>query len=564
MTPIVLRQFKLFVDDFLAEYFAVHPETATAAGIHAYDHLLTDFTQRGIARDVTRLKRALSRLKQLERSVGSIDGLPPQLKMDFQILTGAVEAALFDLEEMRPWERNPGYYNDLLFHSVFVFTKRDFAPLNKRVAAIIARERQIPAALDAARRNLRRVPIAVAQLAIRQCEGTLRFLQHSLPQFVRSVGDIRLQAQFEKSDALAIDAFSGFVDFLKKRIPSWGSESFGIGEARFRRKLWFDERVDLPLDSLLIKAQDALAENHETFRQVTAQIDPRCHADEILERLTRDHPPGDQVLRATSAVLDRLREFLVASNVISLPPVDRHSTTNSPCTVEESPEFLKELTFASLAVPGPFEKRSREFFYHVTLPNERWPKEKQEQHLRFFSQHLILTTSIHEAYPGHLLHFLWVNRHPSKVRRTFGAASHVEGWAHYCEEMMIEQGFGGGDPALRLAQLHEAQMRLCRFIVGIEMHVNGMTMRRAKDFFIRNAHMQPANADRETKRGVVDPTYLVYSLGKMQFLRLRADLKKKQGAEFSLKNFHDACVQNGFPPIPLLRELLLHERRAVI
>jgi uncharacterized protein (DUF885 family) len=130
--------------------------------------------------------------------------------------------------------------------------------------------------------------------------------------------------------------------------------------------------------------------------------------------------------------------------------------------------------------------------------------------------------------------------------------------------MMIEEGFGGRDPRLRLAQLHEAQLRLCRFIAGIRMHTREMTFRQAQNFFIRRAHMQPINAERETKRGVVDPTYLVYTLGKMQLLRLREDLRMKLGAKFSLKKFHNACVQNGFPPIPLLRELLLGDRRAVV
>ncbi|MBZ5537470.1 MAG: DUF885 domain-containing protein [Acidobacteriia bacterium] len=566
MTQTIENEFHCFVDDFLDEYFAFHPEIATASGIHAHDHQISDFSQGGIARDSSRLKKAISRLNRIGARIGkgSVEGLPPQFRLDFQLMRGTLEASLFELEEMRSWERNPSVYNDLLNASLFLLMKRAFAPLHTRVRAIIERERQIPGALVAARRNLRRVPRMLVQLAIRQFEGTLHFLKHTLPAAVAETRDPRLLAEFEDSNRQAMAAFSEFISFLRRQLLPRGAERFGIGEHRYRRKLWLEEWVDLPLEHLLAKARESLKENHEMFRRVGSSIHRSRGLEEILELITREHPAGDQVLDVTAGVLGQLQDFLVKRDLISLPPASLASRQGSLCTVDESPEFLRELTFASLDVPGPFEKRAREYFYYVTLPDPKWSPEAREQHLRFFSHQLILTTSIHEAYPGHLVHFLWVNRHPSKVRRLFGATSHVEGWAHYCEQMMIEQGFGDGDPRLHLAQLHEAQLRLCRFIVGIEMHAGSMSFRQAKNFFVRNAHMQPVNAEREAKRGIVDPTYLVYTLGKMQLLRLREDTQKKQGARFSLKKFHNACVQNGFPPIPLLRELLLGERRAVI
>lgn len=565
MPKTVSQPLHSFIDDFLRDFFAAHPESATASGVHTYDHMLPGLSARGIARDVTRLKRALTRLKSLEPRQGTDSGrkLSPQTRLDFQLMKNSVESALFDLEELRSWERDPNYYNDRLHLSLFLLMRRKFAPLPERVESIIARERGLPTALEAAQKNLRRVPRLVAQLAISQCQGTVHFLKTSLPEAVRPVRDPKLLARFEQSNAEAIKAYGRFVEFLKHRLLPRTVPHFGIGEQQYRRKLWCDEMVELPLNTVLQKGYESLAEHEALFRETASKIDSRKSAESILEAMTRDHPPGDQIVRSTAAVLNRLQQFLLAQDLISLP-AGSGSPGTDPCTVEESPEFLRALTFASLEVPGPLEKKAREYFYYVTLPDPHWDAQKQEQHLRFFSRHLILTTSIHEAYPGHLLHFLWVNRHPSKLRRLFGAASHVEGWAHYCEQMMIEEGFGGGDPRLQLAQLHEAQLRLCRLIVGIEMHVNDMTFRQARNFFIRHAHMQPLNADREAKRGIVDPTYLVYTLGKMQFLRLREDLKKKLGAPFSLKQFHNACVQNGFPPIPLLRELLLGERRTVI
>lgn len=564
MLETAWKEFQTFVDDFLDDYFAVHPEIATASGIHTFDHQISDFSQAAMARDVTRLKRASSRLKKFASQNGSKRGLTPQQRLDLSLMEGTLEAALFDLEEMRPWERNPKFYNDLVYQSLFLLIRRSFAPLEERVRAIIDRQRQIPAALQAAQKNLRGVPRIVATLAIRQFQGTLHFFKTGLPSAVKPVFDPKLRAQFEVANSEAISAYRKFIEFLRERILLHGKADFGIGESCYRKKVWLDERVDIPLDRLLACAYDSLAENHALFRQVAAQIDPGQSPHQLLEQMTQDHPHRDQIIDSTTAVLSQLRDFVIQSDLISLPTRQGRTDGASLCSVDESPEYLRELTFASLEVPGAFEKKSREFFYYVTLPDLRWSAEKREQHLRFFSHHLILTTSIHEAYPGHLVHFLWVNQHPSKIRRLFGAASHVEGWAHYCEQMMLDEGFGEGDLRLHLAQLHEAQLRLCRLIVGIEMHVNGMSLRRAKNFFVQHAQMQPLNAERETHRGVVDPTYLVYTLGKMQFLRLRQDLQKKQGSKFSIKKFHNACVQNGFPPIPLLRELLLGERRAVI
>lgn len=563
MSGALQKEFHVFVEDFLDELFAAHPETATAMGIHSHDHEITDLSPRGLEREQRRLARALSRLKKLESRLGpgGVACLPPTARLEWQLLHGTIEAALFDAEEMRPWERDPNFYNDLLHQSLFLLMKRAFAPLEARVQAIIERERRLPDALRAAQVNLRRVPRVVAQLAIAQAGGTLHFLKDTLPAVGSSVRSPRLRARFEEVNAQAVGAYTQFLAFLEEKVMPRGPEEFGIGEQRYQRKLWLDECVDIPLGELLQRAYDALKEHEAQFREVAARIDSHRTPEQILEAMTENHPRADQILGSTTAVLKDLRQFLIDRDVISLP---KSRGRGAACLVDESPEFLRELTFASLDVPGPLEKKSREYYYHVTLPDPHWTRAQQEQHLRFFSPQLILTTSIHEAYPGHLVHFLWVNRHPSKLRRLFGATSHVEGWAHYCEQMMIEQGFGNGDARLHLAQLHEAQLRLCRFIVGIEMHTRHMTFQRARNFFVRRAHMQPINAEREAKRGIVDPTYLVYTLGKMQFLRLREDLQKKQGAKFSLKKFHDACVQNGFPPVPLLRELLLGEKKAVI
>ena len=156
-----------------------------------------------------------------------------------------------------------------------------------------------------------------------------------------------------------------------------------------------------------------------------------------------------------------------------------------------------------------------------------------------FNRGTIISTAIHEAYPGHYVQFLWVPNAPSKVRKLLGAGTNVEGWAHYCEQMMLDEGYGGGDRKLRLGQLQDALLRDARYIVGIQMHTGKMTYEQGIEFFVKEGYQSRANAERETKRGTSDPTYLVYTLGKLEILKLREDYNGREGAAFSLQDFHD-------------------------
>jgi uncharacterized protein (DUF885 family) len=228
--------------------------------------------------------------------------------------------------------------------------------------------------------------------------------------------------------------------------------------------------------------------------------------------------------------------------------------------VVETPPFLRALTFASMDTPGPFEKAT-EAYYNITLPDPRWPAARQEEYLRGYNFALLNTVSVHEVWPGHYTQFLWVKNNPnlSKTRKLLGAASNAEGWAHYAEQMMLDEGYGDGDPKLRLAQLIDALLRDCRYIVGIQMHTQGMTYPQATEFFVKEGYQGRVNGEIEAKRGTADPTYLYYTLGKLQILKLREDYKRQQGDRFSLRDFHDRFIQAGPLPLRLLRRELLGE-----
>ena len=197
--------------------------------------------------------------------------------------------------------------------------------------------------------------------------------------------------------------------------------------------------------------------------------------------------------------------------------------------VVETPPFQRATTFASMDTPGPYEANATEAFYNITLPDPSWSKEKQEEYLQGYNYPLLSNVSVHEVWPGHYTQFLWVKNNPelSKVRKLTAAGSNAEGWAHYSEEMVLDEGFMNNDPRYRLAQLVDALLRDCRYIVGIKMHTQGMTQQQAREFFVKEGRQQPVVGEMETKRGTGDPTYLMYTLGKLEILKLRADYRRK-------------------------------------
>jgi uncharacterized protein (DUF885 family) len=270
----------------------------------------------------------------------------------------------------------------------------------------------------------------------------------------------------------------------------------------------------------------------------------------VLTALEKDHPASEQLLQTFRDLLGSLRQFIEAKKIITIP---------SPVLplLEETPPFMRATTTASMETPGAYETRATEAMFNVTLPGPDWTPQRTEEWMEGFNRGTILSTAVHEAYPGHYVQFLWVKRLNSKVRKVLYCGSNVEGWAHYTEQMMLDEGYGGGDPKLRMGQLQDALLRNSRFIVGIEMHTGHMTLDQAKEFFVREGYQVPPVGEMEAKRGTLDPTYLVYTLGKLQILRLGEDYKKKLGAKFTLRDFHDRFMEQGGVPLKIIRKTLL-------
>jgi uncharacterized protein (DUF885 family) len=537
--------FDRLVDSYFDFHFQFHPKEATAAGFHQYDAKLEDFSRVSREAEAAKLRTFSTELARIDPAQ-----LPAGTSGDLAFLQNTIKGRLLELESVQMWRKDPNVYVGGATESIFVIIKRSFAPPEERLRSVIARERQIPGVLQAAHDNLSNPPKIYTEITIEQMPGIIEFFQKDVPDAFQGVKDASLRAEFQSSNDAVVKALESFQLFLQNDLLPISHGDFRIGAENFRQKLLDDEMVDIPLDQLLKIGYADLRRNQQRLKETAALVNPNAAPREVLASLEKDHPAADQLLPAFRNLLEGLRDFIVARKIVTIP---------SPIMpiLEETPPFMRATTTASMDTPGAYESKATEAMFNVTLTEPGWAPQRVEDWMEGFNRGTIASTAIHEAYPGHYVQFLWVKRLNSKVRKLLYCSSNAEGWAHYTEQMMLDEGYGGGDPKLRMGQLQDALLRNSRFIVGIEMHTGNMTMDQAREFFVNEGYQVPAVADMETKRGTSDPTYLVYTLGKLQILKLREDYKKKLGDKFALQDFHDRFMQQGGVPLVIIRHAML-------
>ncbi len=539
-------QFSQLADRYFNELvFRFDPVQATSAGFHQYDAQLPSESKPEIQAEVAELKKWGGEVRNFDPR-----SLSPAAVSDRELVLSQIEGQLLNLESIRMWEKNPDFYSSGVTIAIFTIMSRTFAPPADRLKSVVARERLIPRVFESARENLKNPPEIYTRIAIEQLPGMVSFFEKDVPLAFKQVTDAQLLGDFHKTNQAVIDALHGYESYLKNDVLPRSHGDFRIGAGDYTKKLLYDEMVDVPLDRLLAIGYEDLRRNQAEFRRVAAQIDAKRTPQQILDDVEKDHPAADQLLVAFRNVLGGLRDFIDKRHIVTIP---------SPVLpiVEETPPFMRALTTASMDTPGPYEKVAKEAFFNVTVPEHSWPAKQTEEYLEGLNREVITTTAIHEAYPGHYVQFLWVQNAPSEVRKLIGANSNAEGWAHYCEQMILDEGYGAGDLKLRLGQLQDALLRDARYIAGIQMHTGKMTMEQAADFFVKDGYQTRAMAEKEAKRGTADPTYLVYTLGKLEILKLRRDYKEMKGSKYSLEEFHNAFLKQGSPPVRIVRRALL-------
>ncbi|HVG26746.1 MAG TPA: DUF885 domain-containing protein [Acidobacteriaceae bacterium] len=559
------QTFNTFADQYFEQvYFKFSPTAGTAAGLHQYDVQLEDYSASAVQKQVAALHTWEKKIAAIDPA--ALDAVPAA---DRDILLNSIRASLLQLEVIRGWEKNPDTYSSGVTSSIFTIMERPYAPVNTRLRAAVEREKQIPQVFTEARKNLKNPPHIYTEIALQQIDGLISFFQNDVPKAFADADDAQAKADFVKSNAAVIDALKSYASWMKSDLLPRSAGDFRYGGDTFRKALAYNEMVDVPLDHLLQMGYDDLHKNQAEFARIAKEIDPNKTPQQQLAELATVHPAPDHLLQSFRDSFNSEIGFIRTHHIVTIP-------SDVQPTLEETPPFMRATTTASMDPPGAFETHSTKAYFNVTLPEPSWSPQRTSEYMASFNVGTIVSTSVHEAYPGHYTQFLWMPQFPSKIRKLIGASTNIEGWAHYCEQMMLEEGYGAPgvgakddheSKLIHLGQLQDALLRNARFIVAIRMHtgVGGpLTLEQAQDFFVTEGYQPRPVAELETKRGTSDALFLYYTLGKLQILKLRADLQKKQGSAFSLQGFHDDLMRQGFAPIKVIRKAMLHDDSPVL
>lgn len=516
--------------ELLGACFDLWPSWGRQVGKHRYDGRVADYLERSIRQRREFLEQAIKELKSYQPT-----SLTYNEALDRNILINMLSLRLFRHDKLNIRSENPRFYGELFDVSNYI----DFAyaPLPQRLEKLVLHQ-------EAA---LKQVPHVLANLApvlskplvetsVKVYSGYASYLRKDVAKLFRASASPELQKRFERSNSQLAAAAERIAEQLKTVfLPRADANKFALGKERYLAFVAAQEGRAMRLGELESIAKKDLERNRQAYLKLRSKV-------------TITRPKASKLLVEATRLMNESRVFVEKHKLVTIVSDDR-------AVLRETPPYMR-WNAAFLNMPGPFDK-ARQGFYYITLPDPAWPKEEQESYI--FPYGTLMATTVHEVYPGHFLHGLWIRRAPTDVQKITESYSFTEGWAHYTEQLMIEQGFGKEDPQNRLGQLSDALLRNCRFVASIGLHAKGMTVAEAAELFEKQCFQDKATARQQAIRGTFDPGYFAYTLGKLQILELRAELKKRLGKDFNLQKFHDALLGHGSPPLALIRGRVLQE-----
>jgi hypothetical protein len=545
--PAARSAWAAFTARFIEGYFKADPFFAVQAGRHELDGQMPDLSAAGIAAEVVWLKS-----QRADTAAFDPAALGADQRFEREYLLWVIDSDLYWLDRARAPFTNPAWYVDQIDPDVYL--SRDYAPLAQRLKGYLGYARSIPRIAADIRANLRTpLPASLIERGIDGFGGYADFYRNDVPKVFASVADPAAQKELAEADAAAAKAMEELKTWLEGERRH-ATTTFALGEPLFREMLVATERVDVPIDRLLEIGRADLERNTRALGEACAAFLPRGTLAACVAKMNADKPEGG-TLEAARRQLTELRAFVIEHHVVSVP-------SDEQAVVAEAPPYNRA-NFAYINVPGPYE-HGVAYTYYTAPPDPSWTAQERAQYLPGKAR--LLFTSVHEVWPGHFLQFLHSNRDPSKVEALWVGYAYAEGWAHYCEEMMWEEGLGDGNPEDHVGQLTAALLRDVRYLSAIGLHTRGMTVAESERLFRERAYADPGSARQQAARGTYDPQYLKYTLGKLMIRKLRADWVARQPGSATAADprvfwhdFHDRLLSYGGPPIPLLRTQMLGE-----
>jgi uncharacterized protein (DUF885 family) len=542
--------FTRFVDAYLDRFAWYHPSIAAGNGLHARDGRLEDFSPSSIAAEIAWLRDTRRQLATFD-----LARLTPDQRVDHRILLGIVDGWLLDLDTVRTWTRNPMIYAAAISDGVHDLMTMESSPAAARMKQAAAKLRGVPSLLAAARANIKTPPQVFVERAAAMFHGASDLVGHDLPLAFAAVPDAALQQALSAAAGEARRAIDAYTADLETTLLQSATGNYAIGTANVEARYRAEELIDVPAPTLLAIGERELTKVQAEFTAAAARVAPGRPALDIWRDVLNDHPRRGEVVAAAQQTVDQLFAFIRNRRLVDLPQGERVIVAAAP---------IYDLGLASMHSSPPLERRPVTSYYYITDAQANWPAERQNLWLQKFNYATLADISAHEVAPGHYVHSLFMRRTPGKIRRIWiglnpfpQPSSGQDGWAHYAEQMISDEGFMRDDPRYRLAQTSEALTRICRLIAGLRLHSGEWSIDQAAQLFEREAHLPAPAARQEAVRGTYDPTYGGYFLGKLGAFTLRRDYQATRGSDFSLREFHERVMTNGIAPWWAHRRLLL-------
>ncbi len=545
-------------DAYLKEWFRREPVTATSLGDHSHDDRLDDLSPEARRSNLDFQKATLERLGR-EIDAGR---LTPAGRVDLDVFRRNLEASIWLRENFDPFREDPRVYGDYVTNSVYLLLTQSTLPRDVNRRNALKRIEAAPRILETARRTIERASRVKTETAIKQAEGAVAFYKNDL--FLLA-GDKPGEGDLAPAAAKLAGELEAFVTFLKDDVLPKSTDDWRIGRERFAKKLDFEIDAGITADELLAEAESEAVRVEAEMATLARQLWPRFFPGEpalpddeagnrettrrVLARIGEDHGSAETLVDDAQATVARIKDFIRDRKILTLPEPDQ-------CRVIEMPEFMRGNSVAYLNPAPPLDARGGSE-YAISPPPADWSPERAESFLHEYNRAMLQILTIHEAYPGHYVQLEYANRCPSLIRKVLWSGTFAEGWAVYTERMMLDQGFGDGDPALRLQQLKFYLRAVVNAILDHKMHCDGMTDEEARELLVGRAFQTDGEATGKIVRAKQSSCQLsTYFAGRTAFVRLRRAIQNETGAKFDLGRYHEAVLSEGTLPVKHLPGLV--------
>jgi uncharacterized protein (DUF885 family) len=559
--PTPDQVFEALAKRYLDEFPRLSPVDATALGDHRFDDRVDDVSVEGWQAQREFSERYLAALQSIDRGQ-----LSRANQVDALLLAHELEYQRWKLATLEDWRWNPLIYTRLAGDALYSLIARDFAPEAQRLQNLGKRLDELPRLLQQERESLdpARVPRVHAETAVKQNAGLVSLLEGEITQRIATLPAAD-QEVLRAGVARARSAISQHQIWLEKRLVPEAKGDFRLGEKLYDEKLAYALFSPLTRQEIRARAEAELAATRAAMYDVARQVlkgrrgapplpeKPNAAQQQrairaALELANGERPARAGVLDAARAALTDTTRFVRETDLVSLP--------DEPLEIVEMPAFKQGVALAYCDSPGALDAGQKTIYAVSPIPAS-WTRAQSESFLREYNSRSIRNLTVHEAMPGHYLQLAHANQYPSTLRAVLGSGPFIEGWAVYAERLMVDAGYGDGDPLMRLVQLKWYLRTIVNALLDQAVHVDGMSRAAAMKLMTETGFQEEREAAGKWTRAQLTSAQLpVYFVGAQEHFALRAEAQQRGGAAFDPKEYHDRLLSFGSPPVRFARQLL--------